>query len=72
MSLQVGKAIYNLLSNDANVTGRGTKIKIYPLIADTGTTFPFIVYRRTGIEPSDSKDRFIYKERYLCRSSYSF
>lgn len=22
MSLQVGKAIYNLLSNDANVTGR--------------------------------------------------
>lgn len=61
MSLQVGKAIYNLLSNDANVTGR-VQNKIYPLIADTGTTFPFIVYRRTGIEPSDSKDRFIYKE----------
>jgi hypothetical protein len=57
MSLQVGKAIYNLLSNDANVTGR-VQNKIYPLIADTGTTFPFIVYRRTGIEP----DRFIYKE----------
>ena len=47
MSLQVGKAIYNLLSNDANVTGR-VQNKIYPLIADTGTTFPFIVYRRTG------------------------
>ena len=45
MSLQVGKAIYNLLSNDANVTGR-VQNKIYPLIADTGTTFPFIVYRR--------------------------
>ena len=44
MSLQVGKAIYNLLSNDANVTGR-VQNKIYPLIADTGTTFPFIVYR---------------------------
>ena len=41
MSLQVGKAIYNLLSNDANVTGR-VQNKIYPLIADTGTTFPFI------------------------------
>ena len=61
MSLQVGKAIYNLLSNDTNVTGR-VQNKIYPLIADTGTTFPFIVYRRTGIEPSDSKDRFIYSE----------
>ena len=28
MSLQVGKAIYNLLSNDANVTGR-VQNKIY-------------------------------------------
>ena len=61
MSLQVGKAIYNILSNDANVTSR-VHNKIYPLIADTCTTFPFIVYRRTGIEPSDSKDRFIYSE----------
>lgn len=61
MSLQVGKAIYNILSNDAKVID-SVEHKIYPLIADTGTTFPFIVYRRTGIEPSDSKDRFIYSE----------
>lgn len=46
MSLQVGKAIYNILSNDAKVID-GVGHKIYPLIADTGTTFPFIVYRRT-------------------------
>ena len=61
MSLQVGKAIYNILSNDAKVID-SVGHKIYPLIADTGTTFPFIVYRRTSIEPSDSKDRFIYSE----------
>lgn len=61
MSLQVGKAIYNILSNDAKIID-SVEHKIYPLIADTGTTFPFIVYRRTGIEPSDSKDRFIYSE----------
>ena len=61
MSLQVGKAIYNLLSNDANVTGR-VQNKIYPLIADTGTTFPFIVYRRTGIEPSDTSSSLFIEE----------
>ena len=49
MSLQVGKAIYNILSNDAKVID-GVGHKIYPLIADTGTTFPFIVYRRTSID----------------------
>lgn len=61
MSLQIGKAIYNILSNDTRVTD-SVGHKIYPLIADTGTTFPFIVYKRTGIKPSDSKDRFIYSE----------
>ena len=61
MSLQVGKAIYNILRNDAKVLD-SVGLKIYPLIADTGTTFPFNVYRRTSIEPSDSKDRFIYSE----------
>lgn len=61
MSLQIGKAIYQLLSENTAVTDR-VQNKIYPLIADTGTTFPFIIYKRTGIEPSDSKDRFIYNE----------
>ena len=61
MSLQIGKAIYNILSNDKNITNRVGK-KIYPLIADVDTTFPFIIYKRTGIIPADSKDRFIYSE----------
>ena len=61
MSLQIGKAIYNKLSNDKNITNRVGK-KIYPLIADVDTTFPFIIYKRTGIIPADSKDRFIYSE----------
>ena len=60
---QVGNTI--LAKRDNSAWPKGAKLSgfsIYPLIADTGTTFPFIVYRRTGIEPSDSKDRFIYKE----------
>ncbi len=61
MSLQIGKAIYHILSNDTNVVDR-VQNKIYPLIADVDTTFPFIVYKRTGISPADSKDRFIFDE----------
>lgn len=61
MSLQVGKAIYHILSNDSDVVDR-VQNKIYPLIADVDTTFPFIIYKRTGITPADSKDRFIYSE----------
>lgn len=61
MSLQIGKAIYHILSNDTDVVDRVQK-KIYPLIADVDTTFPFIVYKRTGIAPADSKDRFVFDE----------
>lgn len=61
MSLQIGKAIYYILSNDTDVVDR-VQNKIYPLIADVDTTFPFIIYKRTGITPADSKDRFIYSE----------
>lgn len=59
--IQIGKAVYQILSND-------TKVKemvgnnIYPLVANQGTTYPFIIYRRTGIEPVASKDRFICSE----------
>lgn len=61
MSLQIGKAIYHILSNDSDVVDRVQK-KIYPLIADVDTTFPFIVYKRTGIVPATSKDKFVYSE----------
>ena len=61
MSLQIGKAIYHILSEDTGVVDR-VQNKIYPLIADVDTTFPFIIYKRTGITPADSKDRFSYSE----------
>lgn len=61
MSLQIGKVIYEILSNDDDIKQRVNN-KIFPLVAENNTTFPFIVYKRTGIETADSKDRFIYKE----------
>lgn len=65
MSLQVGKVIYNILSGDANIVDR-VESKIYPLVADIDTTFPFIVYRRTKVVPAESKDRQTYdKDIYV-------
>ena len=61
MSLQIGKAIYHILRNDDNVTAKVNQ-KIFPLIANEGTTFPFIIYKRSGLEPATTKDRYVYKE----------
>lgn len=51
--LEIGKAIYNILD--------GTT-KVYPLVADQGATYPFIVYRRAGLQHSNTKDRYNYSE----------
>lgn len=59
--IQIGKAVYQLLSSDTEVTEK-VENRIYPLIADQGTIYPFIIYKRTGIEPITSKDRFICSE----------
>lgn len=53
--LSIGKAIFKNL--DSILKG-----KVFPLIADQGTEFPFIVYRRNSITPAATKDRMIYKD----------
>lgn len=54
-SLQIDKAIYAILARN-NIN------KVFPLVADEGTTFPFVVYKRSGLEPSDTKDRYNFSE----------
>lgn len=56
MKLNVGKAIYNILSQDETV---GLKNKIFPLIAENGTTYPFCVYKRNSLSFDITKD--VYK-----------
>ena len=48
MSLQIGKAIYHLLKKDSRIKEK-VGSKIYPLIVEESTTFPFIIYKRTNI-----------------------
>ena len=71
-TLQIGKIIKKLLlSNEQLKSYIGDKV--YPLIADTSTTYPFIIYRRSAIVNSSSKDDadesvnveiYIVSERY--------
>ena len=51
--IEVGKAIKAILEDID---------KVYPLVADEGTTFPFIVYRRSSLRPASTKDRYNYSE----------
>jgi len=55
MSLQIGKAIYSLLNANENLVAK-TGNKIFPLISEIDTTFPFIIYKRTSVTPIYTKD----------------
>ncbi len=55
-SLLVGKYIYMMLSEDEVLSGKVTSRKIFPLVANADTTYPFIVYSRTGLTVEYCKD----------------
>lgn len=58
-NLQIGRVVRKLLLRHqplAGVVGN----KVFPLVAEKGTTFPFIVYRRESATPTTNKDRLIY------------
>jgi hypothetical protein len=57
MSLQIGKAIYELLHSNSEIEAK-LQDKVFPLIANNATTYPFIVYKRTNIVPAYTKDRY--------------
>ena len=53
-TLNIGKVIYSLL-HTIQVDNKPFD-RIYPLIAENGTNFPFIIYSRDNIIPKLSKD----------------
>lgn len=52
--MNVGKAIYYLLANNANVSAITTRI--YPEFAPPDATTPFIAYTITNVQPDDTHD----------------
>lgn len=53
-SLYVGKAIHEEIKDIAPV---------FPIIAEKGTKYPFIVYRRVGFDFKDTKDYYNFIEK---------
>ena len=60
-SILIGKTIYNLL-NSSDELKKYVDNKIYPLVADEGVTFPFVVFYRTQIRNVVCKDGFYEDE----------
>ena len=60
-SILIGKTIFKLLSDSAELKKYVDK-KIYPLIADDGVTYPFIIYYRTSIRNIVCKDGYYEDE----------
>ena len=55
-SILIGKYIYKLLTEDEVLAQIVTPKKIFPLVANAETTYPFIVYARTGLNVAYCKD----------------
>ena len=58
-SLELGRVVKSILLQDEELS-RQVGSKVFPLVADKGTSFPFIVYRRDGLTPSTNKDKLVY------------
>lgn len=52
-NFSIGKEINRILK-EGNVLKVGEKI--FPLVSNANTTFPFLVYRRVGYQPRSNKD----------------
>lgn len=58
-SLELGRVVKSILLQDKELS-KQVGSRVFPLVADKGTSFPFIVYRRDGLTPSTNKDKLVY------------
>lgn len=54
-SIGVGKIVFTLLNEDSRLTALVGN-KIYPVIVEKDTSYPFIVYKRSNITSNYTKD----------------
>ena len=55
-ALYIGQYIYSALVNN------GITAKIYRIIADSNAKYPFIIYRRSGLVTTTTKDGICYQD----------
>jgi hypothetical protein len=53
--MSAGKAIYNILTNDAPVSAI-VSTRVYPIEASENASYPYVVFDITDTEPVESKD----------------
>lgn len=75
-SIKIGKLIYARLSQDSTLAGLIGQNKVFPIVAENETEFPFVVYTRTGVSPSNAtKDGFpedkVTFQVSVCSNSYN-
>ena len=58
-SLLIGKYIYKLLTEDDSLARIVTPKKVFPLVANADTTYPFVVYSRIGLNVEYCKDGLV-------------
>lgn len=60
-SLEIGKVIATYLTENKELNAIINN-KVFPIVADQGTTYPFVVYKRSSLQTASSKDRYNYSE----------
>lgn len=55
-ALYIGQYIYSALVNN------GITAKIYRIIADSNAKYPFVIYRRSGLVTTTTKDGITYQD----------
>lgn len=58
-TLNIGSFICDTIRTDKELTKiLGLNDKVFPIVAEDGTTFPFIIYKRTGLTSNSCKDGY--------------
>ena len=71
-NFKIGSEIRNVILSSAAVKN-AVDTKVFPLIANAGTTFPFVVYRRSSYSPQSDKDvlsESVYMEIAIICNNY--
>lgn len=71
-NFKIGSEIRNVILSSSAVKN-AVDTKVFPLIAAAGTTFPFIVYRRSSYSPKSDKDvlsESVYMEIAIICTNY--
>ena len=71
-NFKIGSEIRNVILSSSAVKNT-VETKVFPLIANAGTTFPFIVYRRSSYGPKSDKDTLtesVYMEIAIICNNY--